>query len=325
MCFFANGRGVRLAALVLPLTGLTGCVMDYFFDDPDEQVEEALWLVERFVQAPTPKVDILWVIDSTRSMEQERIALKDGIGDFLEQLEAEEIAYQIGVVSTSGDGGELLGNPWIITPERSDQEEIFGEVIDSYLAEEPEEEAGLAAMVAALSEPNRSGANAGFRRAGAALHVVVVSDGDDHSDPWLDAPIDDAVSALEAEALSTGQPAWLSALVGPEPQGCTGVGGATPGFRYNEVARETGGGVLSICESDLQPLVDELGGLSMVYPVEFPLMEEPAPESVGVTVDGELLEEGWSLQLEVPSILFDEAPAPGATIDVRYRLPGASA
>ena len=314
----------RTLALSYSLLGmaLSACGVENYFDDPDDQIDPPVWVTETFEQAPLPKVDILWVVDTTGSMNEELVSLKSGFVELVEDLNNEQLNYQVGVVTTdmSLDAGTLYGNPWIITSELDDPSESFADAVDS-LPASVDGEAGLASFIAALSEPNLSGANRGFRRDDAALHVIVVSDSDDQSDEYLNGtPEVEADKFLTEEALRTGLPAWLSAVVGPEPLGCVGQGGAVVGSAYIAVAEVSGGEVLSICEPDLTELFGGLGALSFSYPSEFELQGVPALESVSVTVDSQAESDGWSVEDAPPRLVFDLPPPAGVEIEVRYRM-----
>jgi hypothetical protein len=310
-----------LSFTIFSLT-FTGCSIENYFDDPDDQVTDPVWVTEYFTQVPLPKVDILWVVDTTGSMNEELLSLKSGFVSFVEDLELEQLNYQIGVITTdmSVDGGLLHGNPWIITAELEDPGDSFAEAIDS-LPVSVGIEAGLAAFIEALSEPLASDRNRGFRRNDAALHVIVVSDSDDESDDFLNGvPEVDAAKFLTDESLRTGAPAWLSAVVGPEPIGCVGQGGAVVGTAYIAVAEVSGGEVLSICEPELTDLFGGLGSLSFSYSAEFELQGRAAPDSVSVTVNGEAETEGWFVEVAPSRLVFDTPPVAGAQIEIRYRL-----
>jgi hypothetical protein len=219
------------------------------------------------------------------------------------------------------DGGLLRGNPWIITPGLADGEAAFADAIDVGV-ESTAKEAGLAAMVSALSSPLKEGANRGFRRSSAALHVIVVSDSNDHSEDWLgENPLSVAESLLQSEEDQTLLPALFSAVVGDSPQGCSGPAGtATPGPRYVELANLRGGAFASICDSDLEQVLSTFGALSVVYPRRF-LLNNPADETtIRVSVD-EVVSLDW-VYIENPSgVLFDVAPPADAKIQIRYQLP----
>ena len=174
----------------------------------------------------------------------------------------------------------------------------------------------------ALTDPLRSTSDRAFRRDDAALHVIVLSDSDDDSSAVLGSDPGAAfVDFLAEEEARTGNVAHLSAVVGDTPRGCTWDGGtALPGTTYASVAEQTGGVVASVCDADLSAVVEALGDASATWPTVFTLQALPDPDSVRVSVNGARQDDGWSLDLDGPSVVFDEAPAPSAEIEVRYEV-----
>ena len=194
-------RTSRFQALLgMGLVLLQGCTIETWIDDPDEEVRPTVWITETIFQSPVPQVDVLWVVDNTQSMVGEHAALADAFSGFVGVLSERSLAYQMGVVTTDmvEDAGVLRGNPWIITPGSSDPQSHFQDAI-TIEESSTSKEAGIAAMVTALSEPNRSGVNRGFRRPEAALHVIVVSDSNDHSDDWLNGNVVQVATAFLRE------------------------------------------------------------------------------------------------------------------------------
>lgn len=313
--------GLALAAGV----SLGGCsefllrTQDPVVDEPPVQVEE------RFTQASLPMLDLLFVVDDTSSMEHEHGLLQHALAALPDQLDAAALSWQLGVVRTdlgNEDAGLLLGDPWVITPELPDPEGALADAADVGIEGLPPE-AGLAATWLALSAPLRDGDNRGFRRPEAALHVVVLSDDDDDSSDYLD---DDPgtllLSLFEEEAALSGQPARLSAVVGPEPSGCSSADGgdAAAGSAYLALAEATGGAALSICEPDFAPLLDAVGDLSVAWPTRFELQAEAVADSVVVRIDDVRQDSGWLLEEDHSVVVFDEAPAAGSVIRVRYEV-----
>lgn len=298
---------------------LAGC-SDFFLSGRDDEVTDPLRITESFDQAPLPQVDLLWVIDDTPSMAGEHGALAAAMPAFATELAAAGVAWQVGVVTTDpGEGsGVLRGDPWVLTPVDEGALRTLLDTADvTLLGREPA--GGLGAMALALSEPLRSGLNQGFRRPAAALHVVVVSDGDDRSEDVLGPdPAAEARELLADEAALTGRPARLSAIVGPEG-GCSGPHGtALPGTAYLAVAAATGGTVGSVCAADLAGIASSLGAEAIEWQREFPLQAAPVVGSVRVSIDDLRVDRGWSVLGAPPAIAFDEAPAPGARIRVQY-------
>lgn len=302
---------------------------DFRFGGRDDLVEEPVWVTEEFVQDPLPDVDILWVVDDTRSMAEEQEALVAAADEFSSALADAGVSWQLGVTTTdvvNEGAGELRGNPWILTPSADDPAAAIRAAL-AVGTEGSEPAAGLAAAWLALTEPLASGQNRGFRRPTAALHAIVVSDGDDHSsDIFEEASLGaDSAAAFEAflrdQELATNRSAVLSAIVGPAGKGCSGEGGdALPGDVYVAVAEATGGVTGSVCEADLSAVAAALGDTSVEWPRIYVLQAEPDPDSIRVAVDEVRADEGWTYQAEPPAVAFDEAPAPGAVISVRYAV-----
>ena len=203
------------------LCALASCVE--FRLDPIEPEGDSARLVvvtDRFVQAAKPQLDLLLVVDRTSSMTQEHEALVGAADGITGALDAADVSWQVGVVSLIGTGTEsglLLGSPWILTP----SDPPLSEHLASVLGEKDlgRDEAGIAAALQALSESEPGGANQGFRRSGASLHVVFVSDADDQSDELLTGdPVSLLLDRLSVEA-SSGGSARVSAMVGDVPSG----------------------------------------------------------------------------------------------------------
>ncbi len=307
-----------MLSLVLP-----GC-SEFGVSDQDEVVQNPITLEERFTQVPLPKLDVLWVIDNTPSMADEQLALSSALTSFTAGLQDAGVAWQVGVVKTDildDDAGVLQGVPWVITPAQEDLDIALAAAAAVGLDGQPPE-AGLGAAWLALTEPLASGLNRGFRRDDAALHIVVMSDGDDASEAILGGRPDEAfLLFLEEEAVRTGQSASLSAVVGDAPNGCIGdLGSAQPGLVYLSVAQQSGGVVQSICEPDFSAITTELGTDTIPWSDRFPLTEVPVTDSIRVAVDGERQDTGWSLEASPPAILFERPPAPGAEITVSYEV-----
>lgn len=295
---------------------LPACI-DFNLDPVDAEAPPAFVLVtDRFVQEPLPAVDVLVVVDDTASMAREQTVLAEqlpGLGDAL--LDA-GVQWQLGVVTTdmaAADAGWLRGQPWVLTPSTDDLDAaLAGAVQVGTTGAGPE--AGLAAAVLALDLSASGEVNEGFRRNGAALHVVFVSDADDASDPWLGPdPVGVFLGALDAQDVA-------SAVVGDLPSGCNGsLGTAGPAPRYHSVANATGGATVSICDIDLLPVVEALGEASLVYTDTFELRGAPVPGTVRVEVDGVRVD-GWTVLSGPPRVTFDVAPPPESRIDVGYAL-----
>jgi hypothetical protein len=300
---------------------LSGC-LEFGLDPVDQEAPPPWALVtEHFVQAPLPSVDVLFVVDDTASMEREQATLAARLPALTDLLLEAGVQWQIGVVSTDmtrQDAGWLRGTPWVLTPGTEGLEAAIGELLQVGTAGSPPE-AGLAAAERALELSRPGGPNAGFRRPGAALHVIFVSDADDRSDGWLGPdPADAFMDVLDVEGAS-GVQATASAVVGDEPFGCSSqLGTAVAAPRYREVATWSGGALVSICDLEVAPLVDALSEATIAWPTTFGLQETPVDGTMRVTVDGVRMRGGWTVAHTPPRLVFEAPPAPQARIDASY-------
>lgn len=272
-------------------------------------------VVERYVQAPLSQVDLLFVIDDTASMELELDALAASLPELLDTLDASGMDWQIGVVDAQEQGpwpGYLLGSPFVLTPVHPEPQVAFSERL-------PEPggtgESGLGAAILALELAAADGPNAGFRRSGAVLQVLFVSDADDQS--VGEDPVGDFLAQLE---LSSGERmARVSALAGDVPGGCASPSGsAQAGFRYLDVVQATGGRFGSICDIDFGDLLTDLADDSVELPLTFPIRSEPIAGSVAATVDG--TPAPFQYDSSSQSVVFDQAPISGAVVEIRYAV-----
>ena len=296
---------------------------------------------DTFYQRETLSADILWVVDDSPSMADEQALLAQGFREFTLLMEAYETDFHIGVVSTSfdeedEDRGVLIGEPAYLTPE-DDYVRLFREraLVGT---DGSDKEKGLAAAEFALSPALVDSANAGFRRDGAKLAVVFVSDENDCSDDGLLdgqsaeacyervrqlVPVADYLQFFRNQVVR--EEDFISgAIVGPLASG--GCEEAVPGHRYLEIAEQTGGRVGSICEPDfsdtLSVLGDEIAGLRS----SFLLSENAVASSILVWVDDIEVSAspvaGWQYDADTRYLTFSApmVPASGSQIDVYYDL-----
>ncbi|MCK6526729.1 hypothetical protein L6R50_03970 [Myxococcota bacterium] len=310
--------GVRAGRRALPVLGaaaLAGC-SDYNLR-PNE------W-TDTFQQELRTTVDILLVIDNSCSMIEEQQKLGENFEAFIASFAgAEDVSYQIGVVSTDTDstGAGILQGP-VITPDTADASAVFADVVNLGTTGSGYER-GLEAAMLALSPDLQSGANAGFLRADASLSVVFLSDEEDSSPE----PVDIYLDYLYAVKSPNGYEAYrdprrmnVSAVVGPVPDGCELTGEdvfpAQPGERYIDLVTRTGGIFSSICDEDFSGLVQDLGLNISGLQREFYLTRWPDPATLAVSVDGERDAKPWTYVAEQNSILFydEEALPPSQSV-----------
>jgi hypothetical protein len=98
-----------MAACVALGVALAGC-------KPDDAALSVITQVDTFYQEPTNEIDVLWVIDDSRSMQEEQAAIADGFEAFISSIEQTNTDFHLGVVTTSFDTadasrGQLIGDP----------------------------------------------------------------------------------------------------------------------------------------------------------------------------------------------------------------------
>jgi hypothetical protein len=287
--------------------------------------------VDAFSQKASARVDILWVVDNSASMQQEQLNLGANFDSFIGFIEGSLIDYHIAVISTDMDApthsGRLQGNPKVITPATPNPQAAFAANV-LVGTSGGGNEMGLRAAHAALSEPLVSGDNAGFLRADASLAIIFVSDEDDHS-----------YGSLEfysrffgtLKGIGNERNVILSAIVGDAPSGCSGADGqAAYGERYHLLVQTWGEATASICSNHFSQDLEQLGLTVAGLSRKFELSREPDPDTVVVRVDAhdgqgfQLIDQdpstGWRLQLDVKTIFFDGdyVPPPEADIEVEY-------
>jgi hypothetical protein len=277
-------------------------------------------------------VDILWVIDDSGSMRDERTRLSTNFLRFIEELEKLQVQYQMGVISTNfADGGLLRGTTKIITNTTPNAQDVF--IANTTF---PNSRArwtqGLKMVQVALSSPNidPGGPNAGFLRPRAALAVIVVTDADDGSfgEPayysrWLR-----GVKGAGNENLVS-----FSTIGGTVPDGCYPPGAqiyfgglADPAFRYTAVSTKTGGTIGSICNPSFESTLVQIAAALNTLRRVFPLSLTPDPATISVRVNGALVARdvvsGWQYRQDTNSIAFlgTYVPPPGASILFQYAI-----
>lgn len=292
-----------MSAIVLGSLLLVSC-------KPDNEIVRKTQ-IDTFYQNPTDKVDVLWVVDNSQSMFDEQTEVADKFPQFISGIEKTGLDFHIGVINTdmaSGDGrGQLIGEPSFLTPDTPDYAALFAERVKVGI-DGSDREKGIDAAYTALTEPLRSGANAGFLRAGATLSIIYVSDENDCTDrgaldgyPSANSCYDNASELVpvrdlieEHEGLkSNDDRVLISAIVGPEiQQNCDG---AVPGFRYQAMAKAFGGLEASICEASFASIMTQLGLQASGIMSTFQLSYDAVPETIEVyisstDVPGEVVE-----------------------------------
>jgi len=272
-------------------------------------------------------VDVLFVIDNSCSMYEEQVALANNGVDFLTPLIGYDI--HVGVISTdmrandqSGRLRQIGGQRWIdATYTQEDAEDFFDQAVVMGTGGNFEE-SGRDAAYEALAVLN-NGYNAGYSRADAAQHIVVLSDEDDNSS---NVTVNNFITWMSTFKAIPEMTQW-HAIVSPDPVCPTA---AQAGLDYLALTTATLGMTASICAPDYGPLMSSLAqSILPILPDDlvFPLEEVPdeATLEVWLTEQGQaavLLDPAdWTYDAATNSVsLVGLVVADGSTIEITYRM-----
>lgn len=275
-------------------------------------------------------VDILWVIDDSGSMANQRKTLVNNFDRFLQALLTLRVSWQMGVTTTNAlDTGKLRGTTKVIKLTTPDPKAVF-EANTTFMGSRTRWEQGLRMAELAVTGVNIApgGNNVGFLRPNAALAIIVVTDEDDSSfgTPEHFARVFRAAKGKGNEGLVT-----FSTIAGSTPVGCTPPGEsiyygslAEPAFRYASVSTKTGGVVGSICDNSFENTLLSIAQALNTLRRVFPLTLKPLLSSLNVKVNGAVVPQdpvnGWQYQMNTNSIVFlgTYIPPPGAILEFEY-------
>jgi hypothetical protein len=279
-------------------------------------------------------VDILWVVDDSGSMANERLRLIGNFDRFLQELLSFQVNFQMGVTTVeAADMGQLRGTTKIIKNTTPSPVTAFTQNV-TFGPSRARWEQGLRMGQFALQSPNTDpgGPNVGLVRPGAALAIIVVTNEDDSSFGTTDyfARAFKAMKGAGNENLIT-----FSVIGGTMPNGCippgeAGLYGSTanPAWRYADVATRTGGIIGSICDASFEQTLLQIAQALNTLKRVFPLTLLPIVNSIHVTVlsggsSSAIPNDpinGWQYRSDTNSIVFlgTYVPPPGSTVQIEY-------
>jgi len=276
--------------------------------DPADQPDELGQTMheDEFVQRTAEASDILFVVDNSGSMTEERQALVDNFDVFMQYLSDTPLDYHIGVVTLDDPEdppiGTLLGSPNYMDATMADEiHDHFMEII-SGIQTNPDGtcEVGLEASYRAVCpapEGYEDTTNAGYYRQDALLSVVIISDEDDGSYQGADCPTPGAfIHHSEYSpwfAVLKGSQAidlvHFTAIVGDAQTGCSSAwGNAEPGLGYLDVVDYLGedhATFFSICEHDWSEVMSRIGLAAAGLRTDFHLSYVPVEGTLQAFLD----------------------------------------
>lgn len=292
---------------------------------------------DSFTQQLNRKVDILFLIDPSGSMMDEKPRLLATAPIFATAATTNKLSFHLGSISIvkpySGGQtlGQLHGDPRFITPSTPDLQGEFKERVDMPMG--GGDENGFDALLAALSPalsgtvnpsscasctpPNfcESGGcrapNWGFRRSDASLELLVFSDEDDAS------------SASVAATLAA-----LKALTSPKQGRFVRVHALLPSAscmpnvsfpRWKNLVASTGGTEHDLCATSYNPAITTLASRIFGLQDQFFLSQAPQSGSIKVKVDGKAVAAAdFTYDAGSNSITLTTAAPDGSVVAVSY-------
>ena len=257
--------------------------------------------VDTYNQQSASKIDVLWVVDNSGSMQPRQENLARNFGAFITEFTRNSIDYRIAITTTDifKEKGAFVGSPKIITPATPSSATVFANNIRVGTNGSPYE-VGLDA--AKLSLDLQAQANAGavmacqaacktdntcksqcpmntefnFLRRDAYLYLIFVSDEEDRSsqDVRFFYRYFETVKGVGNDGMVT-----TAAIMGDVPSNACG---ATPGTRYKALSDLTGGEVGSICDENFSASLTKLAKNAVGLKRKFALQSAPNQQTLEV-------------------------------------------
>jgi hypothetical protein len=150
----------------------------------------------------------------------------------------------------------------------------------------------FASVLMSLQQPVRDGANKGFRRADAALAILLLTDSDDQSEPLVSIgqpdssgliSVVDFVGSLRSEVGPTGALALHAAFIPTNDTGCVRSGEPVPTRIEAAMGLIGGGRIANLCDPAFGDALEAVGmtiGRSVAREIQLPLPADYATMSL---------------------------------------------
>lgn len=256
------------------------------------------------------KVDILFVVDNSKSMLQYQQRLASQMQNMISTLNSLKMDYRVAVTTStmSSDSSaypltrKLVGSPVYLTSSN------INLLTDRIIVGESgsDLERSLDAMRLVTSSSYLSGIGSDFIRNDALLSVVFISDERDQSSEYGNPNTNDFITYLNSRKpdFETGGKAWLANYIGIlTNQGCDILGGSVSiGTQFINLVTASNGVKSSICNADLSGAVSNIKARIIDQITAYRFRSEPNKSSIQVTVGSRAILEdavnGWTLESE---------------------------
>ena len=275
---------------------------------------------ETFMQEGSGKVDIIFVVDNSGSMQWFQSQVASNINVFMSVFVTLSVDYQIGVITT--DDPDFIGP--IVTPTTTDPE---GELANQIGTVAGIYGSGIERGIDEAYDATQPGADAGpggtFLREDAGLVLVFVSDEPDYSYiTWTD--LANYLNILKGDPSKI----IVHSVIGDYPSGCTYTNGPATkhveyGAGYYDITKYYNGIAYSICSSNWGQQMQSMAQNSVMSSEYILSREGVIEDSIEVSVDG-MVNTDWYYDSSTNAVAFQQSgiPEEGEEIVITYSLYG---
>lgn len=276
-----------------------------------KQGNQGTFAAEKFNQKDLGILDLLIIVDNSRSMEQEQINLSQRLGALLSKINDSD--WRMNIVTTDPKDGCSRG---VFKKGESDLAKKFESAVTPGIGGSGYEE-GIRMAVEGLSCKT-----ANWLRPNSSIAILFVSDEDNCSQDGVDCKnsgYDNEDVLIEFLEKKLGRiPGKTARAYGIfwEP-GTTCNGAQSQANQYSSLVKKTSGQAGSICDADFTPTLNRISAdVNEILVSELELKNAPVPSSLKIKVDG--VERTSGFRVINNRIHFDVIPPYGSQIEVSY-------
>jgi len=309
--------------LFLGLIGTLGCSNGASFGVEDKQEDFSSTLYNN-------KVDIIWVIDDSLSMNIPQQKLAAQVDSMIQTLNSLKMDYRMVVTTTSiGNGfagGTYFGSPQILTASTPNLVSIFqNRLLRGESGSNLEQ--GLLSVQNLLSPNFLSQGGQGFHREEALLLINFLSDEDDQSPGSASSVVQSLTNQLNTfkRPFRPNVGGWLVNFIGVLDTTCqNNFGQSWIGNRYIDLVNISKGTKYSICTPDLSLAVKGLQTRVLEIITDYPLSSVPNLATLRVLKDGLVVPRsqvnGWDYIPDLRVIRFFGTAVPAVDSKIRVEF-----
>ena len=287
--------------------GDTGEPEVVYVEVEDTGWDDEIW-VEHFTQPMgADGVDILWIIDTSGSMNRYDPQLIAGIEAMMNALP--ESGWRLAMLSNDPDEASVEAQfPLVPGDDVEDALDMY-----SLMGRGHREEGFDSAYEYMVNNAYAST----WMRSDAALLIVFVSDEEEQSDEHFPL-VSDFTAWYSTQRMGSAYLASINNVEQADSICTTPPNAIDVGERYMEATNYFGGTIVDICSDDWAPGVTDAS--TQVEPLEeWPLQYDPRPASIEVFLNG-VLSSDWVYDSVENKVVFTVIPAGGVLVEVAYAL-----